>query len=158
MPSQQVAVIAVHDHKGTGFLALDRDTGNTRWSVPTGFAPSTSAWLVVDDLLVTNGARGEVSAIDMATGRCAWQKRLPGAPDNDLPRHMEPILRSGALFIPQQQVHVLRPHDGETVGTVPCDLVPDLVRVDERGNVLVVEDSGHIASFHAGARLTLVKG
>lgn len=158
MPADKAVVIAVHDHKGTGFLSFAREGGSLMWSVPTGFAPSTSAWLVVDDLLITNGLRGEVSAIEMATGKGAWQKRLAPSADTDVPRHLDPILRSGALFVPQQQVHVLRPHDGESVGVVPCELVPDLVRVDERCNVLVVEDSGHMAAFHAGARLTLVKG
>jgi outer membrane protein assembly factor BamB len=157
MPAESVVVLAVHDHKGTGFLAFDRNSGSLSWSVPTGYAPSTSAWLIVDDMLVTNGAQGEVSALQLSTGKCAWQKRMGKQADTDVPRHLEPVLRAGALFVPQQQVHVMRPQDGEPLGTVPCELVPDLVRVDERCNVLIVEDSGHIASFHAGARLTLIK-
>ena len=32
--------------------------------------------------------------------------------EGDQPRKLEPILRSGALFVPQQQVHVVRPRDG----------------------------------------------
>jgi hypothetical protein len=52
---------------------------------------------------------------------------------------------------------VVRPRDGEVLGTVPTDLIPDLLRVDERCDVYVAEESGHIAAFGVGARLTLVK-
>jgi hypothetical protein len=52
---------------------------------------------------------------------------------------------------------VLRSTDGEVVGRVPTELVPDLVRVDDACNVVVLEDSGHIGTYQAGARLTLVQ-
>lgn len=158
LPTNDLVLLAVHDPRGTGFVAFDRESGAHRWTVPTGFAPATSAWLVVDDALIVNGARGDLSAIQLADGSCRWTKKLAQEADTDVPRHLEPVLRSGALFVPQQQVHIVRPCDGETIGSVPSELVPDLVRVDERCNVLLAEDSGHIAAFHAGPRLTLVKG
>jgi len=77
--------------------------------------------------------------------------------DADQPRRLEPVLRSGALFVPQHHVHVVRPRDGELLGTLPTDLIPDLVRVDERCDVYVAEESGHLAAFAAAPRLTLVK-
>jgi hypothetical protein len=77
--------------------------------------------------------------------------------EGDQPRRLEPILRSGALFVPQQQVHVVRPRDGAILGHVPTELIPDLLRVDERCDVYVAEESGHVASFRAGAKLSLVQ-
>ena len=46
--------------------------------------------------------------------------------------------------------------DGTLLGTVQADLVPDLLRVDERCDVYVAEESGHVSSFAAAARLSLV--
>ena len=66
------------------------------------------------------------------------------------------MLRSGALFVPQSEVHVVRPRDGAPLGKVPTDLIPDLLRVDERCDVYVAEESGHLAAFTAGPRLSLV--
>jgi hypothetical protein len=67
------------------------------------------------------------------------------------------VLRSGALFVPQTSVHVLRPGDGTILGRVETDLVPDLVRVDERCDVIVAEESGHVSAFAAGPKLSVVK-
>jgi hypothetical protein len=67
-------------------------------------------------------------------------------------------LRSGALFIPHAEIPIVRPRDGAPIGTVgSCDAIPDLLRVDERCDVYVAEESGHMASFAAGPRLSLVK-
>ena len=46
---------------------------------------------------------------------------------------------------------------GAPLGKVPTDLIPDLLRVDERCDVYVAEESGHLAAFAAGPRLSLVK-
>jgi hypothetical protein len=54
-------------------------------------------------------------------------------------------------------VHVVRPRDGEIIGSVPSDLIPDLLRVDERCSVYVAEESGHLAAFSAAPRLMRVK-
>jgi hypothetical protein len=43
------------------------------------------------------------------------------------------------------------------LGTVATDLIPDLVRVDDRCDVYVAEESGHLTAFGAGAKLSLVK-
>jgi hypothetical protein len=53
-------------------------------------------------------------------------------------------------------VHVVRPRDGAILGNVPTELIPDLLRVDERCDVYVAEESGHLAAFRAGAKLALV--
>ena len=66
------------------------------------------------------------------------------------------MLRSGALFVPQSELYVMRPHDGALLGTIPSDLVPDLVRVDERCGVYVAEQSGHLAAYAALPSLRLL--
>jgi hypothetical protein len=40
---------------------------------------------------------------------------------------------------------------------VGCDLVPDWLRVDERGFLYVAEESGHICAYAAAPHLSLVK-
>ena len=66
-------------------------------------------------------------------------------------------LRNGALFVPHVDVHVFRPSDGTHRAAIgPCDAIPDLLRVDERCDVYVAEESGHMVAFGAGPRLTLV--
>ena len=157
LAATDVVVVATHDQRGTGFTALDRKDGALRWVVDPGFAPSTSAWLMVDDLLVVNGDNGVAAALDLRDGTTRWTTPADLGPEGDVPRHLDPILRSGALFVPQRAVSVLRPNDGERLGEISSDLVPDLVRVDENCNVVVVEESGHLASFAAGPRLTLIK-
>jgi hypothetical protein len=68
------------------------------------------------------------------------------------------VLRSGALFVPQGDgVHLLRPRDGEGLGFAPTDLVPDLLRVDERCDFYAAEESGHLRAFGLGPRLAVVR-
>jgi hypothetical protein len=52
---------------------------------------------------------------------------------------------------------VVRPRDGTLLGKVPTDLIPDLLRVDERCDVYVAEESGHLGAFAAAPRLSLVQ-
>lgn len=155
--SDDVVAVMTHDRRGLGLCAFDRADGRSRWNLPPGFVPTTSAWLVVDGLLVANSDNGMVTAVDLRDGSLRWRREGSNQFDGDVPRHMEPVLRSGALFVPQRNVQVLRPHDGDRLGEVEADLVPDLIRVDDSCNVIVVEESGHLAAFTAGARLTLVK-
>jgi outer membrane protein assembly factor BamB len=149
-------LVVVRDRRGLGLVALSRETGEIRWSSEPGLLPVTSAWLAVDDAIIFNSESGDLLALSTRTGATLFRHRFPRGMEGDQPRKLEPILRSGALFVPQQQVTVVRPRDGAILGTVPTDLIPDLLRVDERCDVYMAEDSGHIASFRAGARLTLV--
>jgi hypothetical protein len=53
---------------------------------------------------------------------------------------------------------VLRPHDGASIGEpLPCELIPDWTRVDERGWVYVAEESGHMCALAPRPTLTLVR-
>jgi outer membrane protein assembly factor BamB len=151
-------LLATRDRRGLGMIALDRTSGVERWSAPTGAWPVGTSALPLDDVLVLNLPTGEVCAISAETGETVWRHVFDAPFLGDAPRRLEPVLRSGALFVPQDKVRVLRPSDGAVVGIVePCDLVPDLLRVDERCDVYVGEESGHISAFGASAKLELVR-
>jgi hypothetical protein len=111
----------------------------------------------VDDLLVGNSASGALVGIGATDGRTHYHRSFPRHVDADQPRRLEPILRSGALFVPQHQVHVVRPSDASELGVLPSDLIPDLLRVDEDLNVYVAEESGHVAAFGVAPRLSVVR-
>jgi outer membrane protein assembly factor BamB len=149
-------VVVVRDRRGLGLLALDRATGKTLWSSEPGQFPVASAWIAIDDAIVVNSEAGDLFAVTASSGATRWRHRFPRGMEGDQPRRLEPILRSGALFVPQQQVHVVRPRDGTVLGCVTADIIPDLLRVDEHCDVYVAEESGHLAAFRAGAKLSVV--
>jgi outer membrane protein assembly factor BamB len=148
---------AVRDRRGLRLAAFDRSTGAPVFHTDP-IAPIGTSWLAVDDLLVGNTPNSEVLAIDAARGTVRWRHALARTNDSDVPRKLEPVLRSGALFVPHVDVHVFRPSDGTHLAQIgPCDAIPDLLRVDERCDVYVAEESGHMVAFGAGPRLSLVK-
>ena len=148
-------VVALLGRHGTQVVAFDRKTGEKLFE-RDGCA-GMAAPLLLDDAVTLNGESGEFVSIDAETGELRYQHVFATGVEGDRPRRLEPVLRSGALFVPQGAVHVVRPRDGALLGTVPVDLVPDLLRVDERCDVYVAEESGHVAAFSAGARLSLVR-
>lgn len=152
-----VVVVPVRDRRGVGAHGLDRATGKERWRHEPGLTSPTTAWLAVDDAVVANSAAGALLCLDASSGHPRFHHVFSRHVDADQPRRLEPVLRSGALFVPQHQVHVVRPRDGEVLGVVPSDLIPDLIRVDDRCDVYVAEESGHVAAFGAAPKLTLVK-
>ena len=154
-----VVALPVRDREGLKLVAYDRESGARRWESPARVAPSGTSWIAVDDLFIGNTPTGEVVAIEASTGALRYRHLLGRALEHDVPRRLEPVLRSGALFVPHTDVRVLRPSDGALVGSIsPCDAIPDLLRVDERCDVYVAEESGHLVAFGAGPRLALVKG
>lgn len=152
------ATVAVRDRRGLRLSTFARETGEPLFHTETPVAPVGTSWLAVDDLLVGNTPTGDVLGVDGARGSVRWKQSLGRGLESDTPRRLEPVLRSGALFVPHVDVHVLRPSDGAHLGTVgPCDAIPDLLRVDERCDVYVAEESGHMVAFGAGPRLSLVR-
>lgn len=149
-------VVVTRDRRGLGLLALDRASGETLWSSEPGQFPVASAWIAIDGAIIVNSEAGDLFAVTASTGQTRWRHRFPRGMEGDQPRKLEPILRSGALFVPQQQVHVVRPRDGAVLGCVSAELIPDLLRVDEHCDVYVAEESGHLAAFRAGAKLSVV--
>ena len=118
-------------------------------------------------------------------GELRWRHVLGPRPlEADVPRRLEPVLRCGALFVPcslvsspassppgaaalQQResggvaaaagVCIVRPADGAILGSIaPTETIPDLLRVDEHCHVYIAEESGHLATFAALPRLSLV--
>jgi len=153
-----VVVAAIRERRGLRLVAIDRDTGAPRWVSPAVVAPIGTSWLPVDDLLIGNTPTGELIAIEAETGALRYRHVLGTVLETDVPRKLEPVLRSGALFVPHSNVHVFRPRDGAEIGVIgPCEAIPDLLRVDERCDVYVAEESGHVVSFAAGPRLSLVR-
>ncbi len=148
-------VVVAHGPRGTGLYGFDRRSGEARFERIASAAAASC--MVVDDLVIVNSEAGELVGIDAGDGATRYRHVFSGGADGDRPRRLEPVLRSGALFVPQSEVHVVRPRDGALLGKVPTDLIPDLLRVDERCDVYVVEESGHLAAFGAAARLTLVQ-
>jgi hypothetical protein len=153
----ETIVLPTRDDQGAGARGYDRRTGAQRWEHPTGLVASTTAWLAVDDCIVANSSAGVLLCLDATNGSPRYNHVFSRNLEAEQPRRLEPVLRNGALFVPQHQVHVVRPKDGEIIGTLPSDLIPDLIRVDERCDVYIAEESGHLAAFGAAPRLTLVK-
>jgi hypothetical protein len=152
-----VVIVPTVEQEGAGVLAFDRATGRKLWEYSPGLANATCAWLCVDDCVIANGQNGVLLGLSAQSGQVRFNHVFSCNTDADQPRRLEPILRSGALFVPQQQVHVVRPRDGELLGTLPSDQIPDLIRGDERCDVYVAEESGHLAAFGAAPRLALVR-
>lgn len=150
--------VAVRDRRGLRLSAFDRETGAPLFDTATPVAPVGTSWLAVDDLLVGNTPTGELIGVDGSAGTVRWKQALGQGLESDSPRKLEPVLRSGALFVPHMDVQIFRPSDGAHLGSVgPCDAIPDLLRVDERCDVYVAEESGHMVAFGAGPRLSLVR-
>jgi outer membrane protein assembly factor BamB len=149
-------IVPVLDESGVGAVAYDRATGGKLWEHEPGLATQGSAWLVVDDLVLVNSGAGTLLALSARTGAPRYNHVFTRSSDEDQPRSLDLVLRDGALFVPQAQVTVLRPTDGEILGQVESDLVPDLIRVDERCDVFIAEESGYVAAFSAAPRLTLL--
>lgn len=148
-------IVLVRVPEGLRLFGYDRASCKLRWT--TGYPlPLGTAVVAVDERIVANAPDGTLLALDARTGTQVFAHRSDLADQGTPPRRLEPVLRAGALFIPSTKVDVYRPDDGARLGQVPCDIVPDLLRVDDRCGVYVAEESGHLRAYGAGARLGLV--
>jgi outer membrane protein assembly factor BamB len=137
--------------------ALDARTGLEHWDAPDPGLDNGAKTLCLDDALIVNAPSGRVLALDLQDGTPRWSRSLSNPLTDDVPRQLEPVLRQGGLFVPSAQTHVLRPTDGATLTDVSCDLVPDCLRVDERGYCYVAEESGHLRAYAPAPQLRLVR-
>ncbi len=156
--NDHTVLVVTEDSTGLGLAALARDGGRRLWTAPPGLVKRGSEWLLVDELVYANGPGGVLLCADATTGATRFSQVFPRGVEADEPRQARPVLRNGALFVPQHRVHVVAPRTGELVGTLPTDLIPDAMLVDERCGVYVAEESGHLAAFTTGPRLSLVQG
>lgn len=139
-------------------VAFNPSDGSVRWTSNDPGMGRGGAALAVDRALVINAPGGRVTSLDLATGSERWSQSVAPVGGGDVPRRLEPILRGGALFVPASSVHVLRPADGSVFGaTLECDLIPDVLRVDERGWLYVAEESGHLRAYAPAPQLALVR-
>lgn len=150
-------VVPIADGARVGAVGFDRETGKKLWEQAPGLVEGATAWLGLDDSVLVNCQSGILLALEAETGAVRFNHVFSSGSAADQPRRLEPVLRSGALFVPQQSVQVVRPQSGEILGALPSDLVPDLIRVDERCDVYVAEESGHMAAFSAAPKLSLVR-
>jgi outer membrane protein assembly factor BamB len=184
--SESVAV-AVRHKRGLSLAVFRRTDGSpidSQGSLSRIVAPNGTSWLAVDDAFIGNAASGELVAVDAPSGQLRWRHVLGPRPlEADVPRRLEPVLRSGALFVPcsfvsaspsgsrpatvtgalergeapAAGISIVRPSDGRLLGSIaPTEAIPDLLRVDEKCDVYVAEESGHLAAFGALPRLSLV--
>jgi outer membrane protein assembly factor BamB len=149
--------LAVRSKSGLTLSAFRPEDGSPIPVKTRVYAPSGTSWLAVDDAFIGNAPTGDLVSIG-ASGELRWRHVLGPRPlEADVPRRLEPILRSGALFVPHTDVAVVRPSDGALLAAIgPTEAIPDLLRVDEMGSVYVAEESGHLVSFGGVARLSLV--
>jgi outer membrane protein assembly factor BamB len=150
-------LVPIRDARGCGAKAFCRRTGRADWTLAPGFFPRSVAWLIVDDLLMVNSASGTLVCVEAATSALRYRHAFSQGLELDQPRRLEPVYRGGALFVPQHQVQVLRPQTGAILGVVPSDLVPDLVRVDDRFGAMIAEESGHLSTFSIAPLLVRIK-
>jgi hypothetical protein len=140
-------------------MSVEPTEGEGLWTVPDPGVCRGATALQVDDALIINSPQGRVCALDLDSGEIAWSRSLSDPMIDDLPRQLEPVLRHGALFVPTARVHILRPSDGASISAeLDCDLVPDFLRVDERGWFYVAEESGHLSAYAPAPHLSLVHG
>ncbi|MEM9069639.1 MAG: PQQ-binding-like beta-propeller repeat protein [Myxococcota bacterium] len=155
VPSYGAAVVPLQRDRA---IALDAANGSIRWTARDPGLGCGGSPLTIDNTLIVNAPGGQLSCVDLHTGEPVWTQVLGDPLGDEVPRQLEPVLRGGALFVPAGKVHIVGPRDGTTRGEVPCDLVPDRVRVDERGWVYVAEESGYVAAYAPAPTLRLIRG
>jgi outer membrane protein assembly factor BamB len=155
--TRSVVLIVVRDARGCGARAYDRRSGAEIWNIDPGQLPRTAGWVAIDDFFVANGSDATLTAIEASTGALRYRHVMTRPMDPDVPRQLQPTLRNGALYVPQQRLVVVRPRDGQMLGTLPTDLLPDVVRVDDTSTVYIAEESGHVAAFSSAPMLVRVK-
>lgn len=151
-------LLAIGTRSRAQLAAFHATTGEQRWCTRDPGLAAGSAMLALDQGVIFNGASGRVTAIANVSGETLWTQQVSNPLTDDVARHLDVVLRHGALFVPAARVHVLRPNDGESLmPESACDLVPDFMRVDERGWFYVGEESGHVRAYGPAPRLSLVK-
>ncbi len=158
----ETVAVALATRDGVVLAGYDAATGESRFRTPVGAAPGVygarPAVTAFDDLVVVNLPTGRVVAVDASGGDVRWTQQFRAPVADDVPRRLDVLLRAGALFVPQSSLSVLRPRDGAVLAQVDaCDLVPDMVRVDEQCALYVAEESGHVACYELGARLRVIR-
>jgi outer membrane protein assembly factor BamB len=156
-----VAALVVTTPEGPKLVALRAEDGELAFEIPLGNSPlrgRPASLSVFGSLIIVNLPSGRVCAVDAPSGNVRWSRVLGTPRESDIPRRLDVQLRAGALFIPQTSLGVLRPRDGASIADLsPCELVPDLLRIDEDCAIFVGEESGHLRCYEPAARLAVVR-
>lgn len=159
--AHDVVALAVAGREGAMIVAHDLATGALRFKAPLGTAAVPGNMLALtafDELVVANLPTGRVVAVDAAQEDVRWARTLAAPVADDTPRRMDIQLRAGALYVPQSSLAVLRPSDGGVIAQVEaCDLVPDLLQIDDECTMYVGEESGYLGCYELGARLAVLR-
>jgi outer membrane protein assembly factor BamB len=156
--TDQLAVVARERAGQVGLAGYDLPSGALRWAREDPGLGEGGSPLIVDQHLVVNTPGGSAFAIELSRGELRWEKRMADPARDDVPRRLEPVLRGGALFLPSASVHVVRPADGSVIGgPISEGIIPDVMRVDERGWLYLAEESGHIEAYAPAPNLRLVR-
>ena len=155
----RVVVLPTMDSRGSHLTAYDVQTGELAWKMHDPGLSLGGAGLSLDDIWIVNAPFGQVTGVDLQKGEVIWELILADALIDEIPRHLEPVLRGGVLFIPAASVHVIQPKTGQRLSAnLPCEFVPDIMRVDERGWIYIAEESGSLMAFAPKPTLTLLQG
>jgi len=150
-------VLPVSGGRLNGLTCFDPTTGQVAWSRSDPGLSAGGTAISVDRTLIINTPSGRITALNTETGSTSWSHALSDPVRDDIPRQLEPVLRHGAMFVPAARISILRPQDGAALTSEPpCDLVPDWLRVDERGWLYVAEESGHLKAYAPAPYLSLV--
>jgi outer membrane protein assembly factor BamB len=155
---EQLALVSVLENGVPQLAGYALQGGEPRWRREDPGLSDGGSGLVVDQRFVINAPLGSLSGVDLNSGELAWQHQLADPVRDDVPRRLEPVLRGGALFVPSASVHVVRPADGTLMSAPIADsVIPDFMRVDERGWLYLAEESGHIEAYAPAPHLRLIK-
>jgi outer membrane protein assembly factor BamB len=159
--TQDIVALVLTSPEGPRLVALRAEDGELAFEIPLGNSPlrgRPASLAAFGPLLVANLPSGRVCAIEAPHGAVRWSRVLGSPRETDIPRRLDVQMRAGALFIPQTSLGVLRPRDGASIADLTgCELVPDLVRIDDDCAVYVGEESGHLRCFEPAARLAVVR-
>lgn len=159
--TNDIVAMVLTSPEGPRLVALRIEDGELAFEIPLGNTPLRGRPAVLasfGSLLVANLPSGRVCAIEAPAGTVRWSRVLGSPRESDIPRRLDVQMRAGALFIPQTSLGVLRPRDGASIADLSgCELVPDLVRIDDDCAVYVGEESGHLRCFEPAARLAVVR-
>lgn len=113
---------------GSGFLALDRQTGSLRWRLDLADCRYLAGLADGNVLLCDDGG---ITAVQAANGRVTWEYPLL-----DTPLYGQPTLSGGLLYVPtEQQLLRLDARTGRPAGATPWD-----PRVGPLANFAVLPD------------------
>ena len=155
-----VVAVPVRDARGSRLVAHDRETGRARAgsprraSLPRG--RRGSRWTTSSS---ATPRRASSSPSTRRPGELRWRHVLGRAPSSPTsPAGSSPSSAAARSSSRTPTSRVLRPRDGALLGRIaPSEAIPDLLRVDERCDVYVAEESGHLVSFARWRRLSLVR-